>query len=89
MPFEFEESTQNKKKYMVVTPKGKLVHFGHTDYQQYKDSTRLGIYSHMDHLDKKRRKDYLRRSKGIKNAQGKLTANDPESANYYARRYLW
>jgi hypothetical protein len=85
----FTKNAQNKKKYMVITPKGKTVHFGHTDYQQFKDSTGLGLYSHMDHGDKKRRQNYLRRSAGIRNAQGKLTANDPESANYYARRFLW
>ena len=85
----FTKNAQNKKKYMVITPKGKTVHFGHTDYQHYKDGTGLGLYSHMDHGDKRRQQDYLRRSAGIRNAQGKLTANDPESANYYARRFLW
>lgn len=85
----FQKSNRKYKKYMVRTPKGKIVHFGDDRYQHYRDRTPLGLYSHMDHGDKKRRQNYLRRSAGIANAQGKLTANDPESANFYSRRYLW
>ena len=58
-----------KKKYTArVYRNGKLIKttsFGHKDYQQYKDRTGLKLYSHLDHLDKDRRKNYLARSKGI------------------------
>jgi hypothetical protein len=40
------------------------------------------------HKDKKRQKSYCSRSAGIK-SKGKLTKNNKESANYYARKYLW
>jgi hypothetical protein len=86
---KFEKSNIKDKKYSVITPKGKKIHFGNSNYEQYKDSTGLKIYSHLDHMDKKRRTRYLARAKGIKNKNGKLTWKDPESANYYSIRYLW
>lgn len=86
---EFKKSTRKHKKYMVKSPKGVWVHFGDSRMEQFKDSTGLGIYSNKDHGDKIRRKSYLARAKGIKNKEGKLTYNDPESANYYSVKYLW
>ena len=85
----FLESSRKGKKYMVITPKGKFVHFGQKSAQQFKDSTGLGLYSHLDHGDEERRRRYLARAKGIKNKQGKLTWNDKESSNYYSIRWLW
>lgn len=85
----FEKSTRKNKKYMVTTPKGKIIHFGAIGMKQYRDSTGLNLYSNDDHLDKERQKRYLARAKGIKNKNGKLTWNDPESANYYSINYLW
>jgi hypothetical protein len=86
---EFKKSTRKGKKYMVLTPKGKWIHFGASNMEQFKDSTGLGLYSHLDHGDKERRKRYLSRAKGIKNKKGELTKNDKESANYYSIKYLW
>jgi hypothetical protein len=85
----FKKSNHKYKKYSVTTPKGKNIHFGDTRYQQYKDSTGLDMYSHLDHLDKQRRERYLTRAKGIKDKSGKLTWKDPESSNYYSIRFLW
>ena len=48
-------STKKEKKYMVVTPDGKIVHFGQMGYEDY-----------TKHKNKTRRKNYLRRSRGIK-----------------------
>ena len=86
---EFKKSTRKGKKYSVITPKGKTIHFGASEMEQYKDSTGLGLYSHLDHNDKERRKSYIARAKGIKTKDGKLTWNDRESANYYSIFYLW
>jgi len=86
---EFKKSTRKGKKYMVRTPKGKLIHFGASDMEQFKDSTGLGLYSHKDHGDNERRKRYLARAKGIKDKNGNLTWNNPETANYYSVKYLW
>lgn len=86
---KFEKSTRKGKKYSVITPSGKKIHFGASSMEQYKDSTGLGLYSHLNHGDKKRRKSYLARAKGIKNKNGNLTWKDKESANYYSVHYLW
>jgi hypothetical protein len=86
---EFKKSTNKNKKYMVKTPKGKWIHFGAVGMEQYKDTTGLGLYSKYDHLDKERRRRYLSRAKGIKTKDGKLTWNNPESANFYSVKFLW
>lgn len=86
---QFKKSTRQGKKYSVVTPSGKTIHFGSSAMQHYKDRTGVGAWSHKDHNDATRRKSYLARSKGIKNKAGALTWKDKESANYYSVHYLW
>ena len=88
---KFERSHLKNKKYNAVLarklPSGKTgrevrVPFGDSRYQQYKDSTGLGLYSHLDHGDKARRAAYrLRHKKDI----------DPEnySPGNYALNFLW
>ena len=74
-------SDRKNKKKMVLVKRGdkvKVVHFGHKGYEDF-----------TQHKDKKRRKNYLTRSAGIKNKSGQLTKNDPFSPNYWARRELW
>ena len=85
---KFSKSTNKNKKYTVITPKEKKIDFGSRKYQHYKD-TALGLYSSLNHNNMKRRSSYCARSGKIRNNQGKLTLTDKESANYYARRYLW
>ncbi len=86
---KFEKSKVKNKKYSVITPKGKKINFGDKRYSQFKDTTGLGLYSDLDHNDKKRKKNYCKRSGNIKDKKGDLTKNDKESPNYYARTYLW
>ena len=72
------ESDRKGKKRMVLAKKGekvKLVHYGATGYRHN--------YSN----DAKR--NYLRRSAGIKDKHGKPTKNNIFSPNYWARRDLW
>lgn len=74
-------SNRKGKKKMVLVKRGdkvKLVHFGQKGYQDF-----------TQHKDPERRKNYLARSGGIRGKGGKLTANDPFSANYWARKELW
>jgi hypothetical protein len=85
---EIKKSTRKNKKYMVRY-NNKWIHFGDTRYQHFKDTTPLKLYSNSDHNDNERRQRYLKRAKGIKNKQGNLTWNNPNSANYYSIRYLW
>ena len=85
----FMRSTLKHKKYMVRTPQGKLIHFGDKRFSQYRDSTGLGLYSHLDHNDPKRRAKYRKRHKAIKTADGRPAYLDKEQAAYYAYNYLW
>jgi hypothetical protein len=62
------------KKYMVITPQGRKVHFGQMQYEDY-----------THHLNKTRRKNYLTRSGKIKGDWAK----DKYSANNLARKLLW
>ena len=88
--YNYEKSTNPNKKLMVVVEKDgkkKTIHFGDRKMEHFKDKT--GIWKSKDHGDKERRKNYLSRSGGIKNKEGKLTKDDPFSPNYHARRVLW
>lgn len=82
-----ERSQRKNKKYVVELENGVKIHFGDKRYQHYKD--RLGKFASLNHLDKKRRHNYLARAAGIRDKNGKLTINNPESANFYAIRILW
>ena len=84
--YNYEKSTRPDKKLMVLV-KGKTIHFGSREMEHFKDKT--GIWKSKDHNDETRRQNYLRRSAGIKNKEGKLTKDDPESPNFHARRILW
>lgn len=75
-------STSKTKKMMVFATKivdgekcAKIVHFG-----------ALG-YGH--NYSREAKKNYLKRSAGIRNKEGKLTKDDPWSANHWARKILW
>jgi hypothetical protein len=72
------KSDRKDKKLMVLVKKTgrvKLVHFG--------DKNMGHNYS------EEARKSYLARSSGIKNKEGKPTANDKFSPNYWSRKILW
>ncbi len=76
-----KKSTNPKKKGMVYVMKDgkkKLIHFGDSSMKDF-----------TQHKDPQRRKNYLARSGGIKNKQGKLTKNDKNSANYWSRKINW
>jgi hypothetical protein len=56
----------------------RLIHFGDSNMSDF-----------TKHKDKKRRANYLARSGGIRNKEGKLTSKDKNSPNYWARKILW
>ena len=89
--YEYQKSTRKDKKLMVTVKqsdgKQKTIHFGSAKMEQFKDKT--NIWKDKNHLDEKRRTNYLNRSKGIKNKKGELTYNNPESPNYHSRKILW
>ena len=74
----FKSKAKNKIFSVYVKDKDgkrKLIHFGDSRFKQ--------DYS------KEARGSYLARSAGIRNKEGKLTMNDKNSANYWARKKLW
>jgi hypothetical protein len=73
-----EKSTSAKHKFMITLDDGKVIHFGHSSYEDY-----------LDHGDDKRRARYLARSKKIKDKAGNLTANNKHSPNFYSIHLLW
>ena len=48
-----KKSNKKNKKYMIQTDSG-IVHFGDKRYEQFEDTTGLGLYSYLNHKDKKR-----------------------------------
>ena len=71
-------SSRKNNKYVATLPGGKKVHFGSIKYPDY-----------LIHEDDARKERYLARAKKIKNKQGELTWDKPESANYWSTRLLW
>ena len=75
------KSTKPGKKYRATFPDGTVIHFGSTAYQQFKDSTGLGAYSHKDHGDLKRRANF--------HARHDCARKPKKSAGYLSCRFLW
>ena len=76
----FKSKAKNKKYsvYVKKDEKKKLIHFGDSRYEQFKD--KIGDYKHLDHGDEKRKKSYYAR-------HGKT--NDKNSAKYWSHKILW
>ena len=82
----FEESHLPNKKYNAILKNktsGRLVRvpFGARGYEQYKGSTGPGKFSSLNHLDKQRRQNYIKRHSKDKNT--------PYSASWFSLHYLW
>jgi hypothetical protein len=72
----------------MVVVNNKIIHFGASGMEHFKDKTGL-LPKSLNHGDKERRKNYLTRTAKIKDGKGKLTKDNPNSANYHSRRVLW
>jgi hypothetical protein len=78
------KSRSKNKKYTAFlenreTGDMKKIHFGDSRYQQFFD--KLGVYTHLNHNDEKRRKNYIKRHS--------VNSFEPYSANYFSLKYLW
>ena len=83
---KFQKSKTKGAKYDAIlfdkiSKRRQRVHFGSTSYGQYRDSTGLGLYKRLDHLDRKRRASYL--------ARHAETLKKKYSRSYFAAKYLW
>lgn len=83
----FQKSNTHNKKYDAIimhkiTKRYIRVPFGDKRYQQYKDTTGMKLYSHLNHNDSKRRRLYKLRHKTY------LKHNN-YSPGYFSYNYLW
>jgi predicted DNA-binding protein (MmcQ/YjbR family) len=84
---KFEKSKANNKKYAVLLKNKKnkkniRLNFGDVRYQQYRDTTGLKLYSHLNHNDTKRRTNYRKRHSGF-------IKPGFYSPGYFSMNYLW
>ena len=77
-PFVSKAKHKKYSVYVMRDGRRKLIHFGDSRYQQYRD--RIGHYSHLDHGDTRRRELWYAR-------HGRSA--DRNSARYWAARVLW
>ena len=82
------KSNRKHKKYMVKVGR-RWVHFGDKRYQQFKDQTKLKAYAKLDHNNKTRRRNFLRRMTSHTSKRMALKSARPHSAKYFAIKYLW
>lgn len=80
-------------KYTAVMKDGKRVHFGHQDYEHYRDSVPKGmgggLWSHRDHRDEKRRKSYRARHGGIRSKSGRAAYRKKYTPSWFSYHLLW
>jgi len=84
----FMKSKASGKKYAVFY-NGKTINFGSASNSQYRDSTGLGLYSHLNNNDPVKRKAFRARMSKIKNKQGEYVYKLKSSPAYWAYNYLW
>lgn len=94
-----KKSNRKEKKYMAIvknikTNVTRIIHFGASDYPQYKDRTTLKLYKRKNHNDRKRMRNYFSRHSGISN-RNKAIYKEKNKSNYYytpkilSHIYLW
>lgn len=74
---DLKKSTRKNKRLMVKY-NNKWIHFG--------DPRNIAF---VDHKDKKRRKNYMNRARGIKNKKGQRTYKIKTSPNFWSYTVLW
>ena len=88
-PKKYTAHVRNKK-----TRKVRKIHFGDSRYQQYKDRTPLGLYTHKNHGTRKRMQRYYSRHSGTKNRKTAINrevrkGNGLYNAKILSHKYLW
>jgi hypothetical protein len=86
---KYTATVKNKK-----TGKERIIHFGHKDYEQFKDRTNMGLYTYKNHGDKKRQRNYYNRHSGEKVRKKAINKEIKKSGGYYNAKilshiYLW
>ena len=96
---KFERSKIKGKKYTAFiknkkTKKIRKIHFGASDYEQFKDRTPLKLYAHKNHYTRKRMQNYFSRHSGTKKRGQAIEMEKKKSKGYYNAKilshlYLW
>ena len=83
---KFQKSKTKGKKYDAIieeklTKRRMRIPFGAIGYEQYRDDTGLKLYTRYDHLDRERRKNYLKRHQD--------TIYKMYSPSWFSSVFLW
>jgi len=76
------------------TKKIRKLHFGASDYEQFKDRTPLKLYAHKNHNTRRRMQNYFNRHSGTKKRGQAIALEKKKSKGYYTPKilshvYLW
>ena len=85
---KFIKSPVKGKKYRAILKDGKKVDFGALGYEHYKDNV-IGLYSHLNHLDKKRRSNYRKRHSKILLKDGTPAYKKKYTPAWFSYYFLW
>ena len=94
----FKRGTNHKKYKAIIenkkSGKKRTLQFGDNRYEQYKDSTGLGLYTHKNHSDLQRRRNYFNRHSGVSSKSKALDIEIKKSKGVYtpkilSHKYLW
>lgn len=86
---KYTAHVKNKK-----TKKIRKIHFGDKNYQQYRDSTPLKLYTYKNHGDRKRMANYYKRHSGTRKKMDAIKKEKNVNDGYYNAKilshiYLW
>lgn len=87
----WEPGTGNHKYKVTIDKNGKkkTVQFGNKDYQHYKDTTPLKLYSYLDHNDKDRKQSYFNRHSKVRLKDGTPAYLKKYTPAWFSMKYLW
>ena len=94
----FERGPPGKKYTAFIrdkkTKKIRKLHFGASDYEQFKDRTPLKLYAHKNHNTRHRMQNYFNRHSGTKKRGQAIALEKKKSKGYYTPKilshvYLW
>lgn len=88
-PKKYTAYIKNKK-----TKKVRKLHFGDSRYPQFKDRTKLGLYTSKNHGTRRRMQNYYSRHSGTRNRMAAIKKEKKKSNGYYNAKilshvYLW
>lgn len=87
---KIEPGTNSKYKITVkYNNRTEVIPFGDPNYEHYRDRTPLANWQRLNHGDSVRRNSYLARASKIVDGTGRLTCNNPFSANRWSIILLW